>query len=188
MDDLPELLQLTELIRIKNAADSKVAELIGRPAHSGHIGEYVASRIFDIELHKGATHKASDGYFRSGPLSGSSVNIKYYFTHQRTIDLGRSVVPDDHADYYLVMTGPRSPAASSLGSMAPWVITQVFLFEARHLLEILAQSGRSPREATSLRAPYWDAAMIFPNARYAGLPLTEAQMSQLRLFAPDSNP
>jgi hypothetical protein len=45
-----DLERLAELIRVKNEADRAIAQLIGRPALPGNIGEFVAARIFRIEL------------------------------------------------------------------------------------------------------------------------------------------
>ncbi len=72
------LVWLAELLRERNRISSKIATLIGRPALSSHLGEYIASKIFDIELYESATHKGADGQFGSGPLRGKTVNVKLY--------------------------------------------------------------------------------------------------------------
>ena len=69
---------LASLIRQRNAAEIKIAAIIGRPASIGHLGEYIASKIFNIDLVRSASHKAIDGHFSDGPLAGRSVNIKWY--------------------------------------------------------------------------------------------------------------
>lgn len=43
---------------------------------SGHLGEWTASKVFDIELEKSAVAAALDGHFRGSPLAGKSVNVK----------------------------------------------------------------------------------------------------------------
>jgi hypothetical protein len=45
-----ELEHLAELIRAKNEADLSIARLPGRPTLPGKIGEFVAARVFNIEL------------------------------------------------------------------------------------------------------------------------------------------
>ncbi len=67
--------QLAELVRARNANEVAISRIIGRPAQIGHIGEYIASKIFGIELEDSAVHPGSDGRFIDGPLAGKSVNI-----------------------------------------------------------------------------------------------------------------
>ena len=38
------------LLRARNSIDAKIAKVIGRPVTAGHMGEWLASRIFDIQL------------------------------------------------------------------------------------------------------------------------------------------
>jgi hypothetical protein len=73
MDDLT---QLADLIKKRNSLERQITALIGRPAQIGHIGEYIASRIFRIVLEESASHKSMDGRFSDGPLKGGTVNIK----------------------------------------------------------------------------------------------------------------
>lgn len=48
------------LIANKNDIDGKIASIIERPTLIGHVGEYIASRIFNITLAESASHKGSD--------------------------------------------------------------------------------------------------------------------------------
>ena len=104
------LLELAELIAERNRVEHQIAQVIGRPGERGHVREFIASHVFDIELHEKAATKASDGYFRSGPLVGKSVNIKWYRPQEEMLDLSSDV----GLDFYLGLTGPRAPAASAL--------------------------------------------------------------------------
>ena len=70
-----DLSAVAGLIRVRNTVESELSRIIGRQAHSGHLAEFVAAVIFDIQLHTTASHKATDGFFRSGPLEGRSVNV-----------------------------------------------------------------------------------------------------------------
>ena len=128
MDDLAKL---GALIRQREVIDNEIAALIGRPAQLGHVGEYIAGAIFDIELEGSASHKGSDGRFRSGPLAGSTVNIKWSTKHDGLLNMN----PNAHPDYYLVFAGPKAGAMSSKGTVRPWVIASVYLFDARELIE-----------------------------------------------------
>ena len=60
---MKNLKQLADLIGKLNALEPEITALIWRPAQIGHIGEYIASRIFGIELVESAAHKAIDGSF-----------------------------------------------------------------------------------------------------------------------------
>jgi len=56
MDDLTRLAQL---IQTRNQVAREIASLIGRPAIIGHVGEYIAARVFRIALEESAAQKAS---------------------------------------------------------------------------------------------------------------------------------
>jgi len=51
---LDELKRLAELIRKKNEIEREITRIINRPALIGHVGEFMASKIFDIELAESA--------------------------------------------------------------------------------------------------------------------------------------
>jgi hypothetical protein len=44
------LTQVAALLRERNAIDVKLAQIISRPMISGHLGEWIAAHVFDIEL------------------------------------------------------------------------------------------------------------------------------------------
>lgn len=114
-----DLHALSSFIKIRNVVDDEIARVIKRPAHAGHIGEYVAAAIFDVELHPNAAHKAIDGHFVSGPLIGRSVNIKFGTRKNRMMNLVASQEPKDHPDYYLALTGASMNLVSPNGLAAP---------------------------------------------------------------------
>lgn len=174
--------QLAELIGRRNTVDAEIATLIGRPPHSGHIGEFVAAAIFGIDLHPSASTRTHDGFFRDGPLAGRSVNIKYGTRRDGMLNLAQSVDPADHPDFYLVLTGPIATTFSSVGLSAPWVIHALYLFESRPLVEHLTSLGRRPGVATSVRRERWSSAMIFPEPQNLLFELTTEQQSDLELF------
>ena len=69
---------IASLLHERNAIDERIAGVIGRPMTAGHLGEWIAAQIFDIELEASAVTAAVDGQFRSGPLLGRTVNVKWY--------------------------------------------------------------------------------------------------------------
>lgn len=169
---------LARLIRQKNAVDAQIASHLGRPAHIGHAGEFIAAQIFDILLHDSATTAGSDGHFRSGPLAGRSVNVKWYGKHEGLLDLALKSPPD----LYLVLAGPKAAAISSRGTTRPWVVRHAFLFDARALHALLEARGVKLGTATSVAAAVWDAAEIYPASSNQLLALTAPQTDALSLF------
>jgi hypothetical protein len=169
---MPDLERLAEFVRIKNDADAAIAELIGRPSSPGNIGEFVAARVFAIQLMTSGSHPAYDGVFTAGPLAGKTVNIKTYSRHESVLDIS-----PHPCDYYLVLTGPAGQAR-----VLPWVIDSVFLFQREELLAVLTAGGVRIGTATSVRKAEWEAARVFPPPQAPRLRLSEYQVSQLALF------
>jgi hypothetical protein len=61
------LLRLAGLLSARNLIDGQIAGIIQRPALPGHIGEFIASLVFGIELASSATQAGHDGRFSDGP-------------------------------------------------------------------------------------------------------------------------
>jgi hypothetical protein len=173
-----DLVRLAELIRQRNAIEQKITTVIGRPATTGHLGEFIASKVFRIGLADSASLKGIDGQFRDGPLVGRSVNIKFYPKHNGLLALSA----DASSDFILVLAGPKSPAASSRGQSHPCVIESVFLFDTAALVASLKRRGVKFSAATSIRRHYWEAAEIYPLQRNNSLVLSEEQRQLLALF------
>jgi hypothetical protein len=144
-----ELTQLAKLIAEQNAIGRNISEIIGRSHSIGHAGEYVASRIFDIKLHPAGNAPGSDGRFRSGPLEGATVNVKWY-VRLETLGIKPSAVPD----YYLVLAGPRA-SANTQRHIRPWVIANVYLLAAPSLLDVLRTRAVKLGTGTSLLRSQW---------------------------------
>lgn len=166
------------LLRERNIIDSGIAKIIGRPVTAGHLGEWIASQIFDISLEESAATPGLDGRFRTGPVSGRTVNIKWYMKRTGLLDTTESSA----LDYYLVLTGPPSPSGSSRGLTRPWCIEAVFLFDARQLRT--AQTDRGVRRgiASSVIGQLWSEAEVYPQGRNPLLALTPDQVELLRMF------
>ena len=144
---------------------------------SGHAGEWIAARIFDIELEVSASATAVDGNFRTGPLAGKTVNVKWYLKREGLLDMTTSTL----LDYYLVLTGPtastRDPRA-----LRPWSIESVYLFESTRLLSEQAARNAKVGVASSVTAAQWAAAEVYPRVANPALELTLKQRDQLALF------
>jgi hypothetical protein len=174
------LVRVAALLNERNAIDVELARLIHRPMTSGHLGEWIAAQIFDIELEASAVAAGIDGRFRSGSLQGRTVNIKWYLKREGLLDTTESTA----LDYYLVLTGPLSSAVSSWGTTRPWCIEAVYLFEARQLQVEQIVRGVKRGTASSIIKKQWEAAEIYPLAPNPELAITLQQAEQLRLFAP----
>lgn len=173
---MTDLEMLAEATRRLNAVGAEITRITDRPANRGTTGEFIAARIFDIALHGSGTHKGSDGRFTTGQLAGKLVNIKWYANDTGLLDT--NLTPEDDL-YYVVMTGDRTPATSSRGKAAPWVISYAFVFWDGPLCDAL-----KGKRGTAVSVPryLWDAAEVFPDSRSKLLVLTEQQKSLLRLF------
>ena len=161
MTAISDLQRLAKLIREQNRVSDDIAALVGRPAL-----EFIAARIFGIALASSATEKSIDGHFTSGSLVGRSVNVKWYAKRESILD----ITPDALPDFYLVLAGPSSRAASSRG-------------QARPLVATLGQAGRKIGVATSVREELWRQAELYPEQASASPVLTPEQRSLLQLFS-----
>jgi hypothetical protein len=175
---MKKLERLAEFIHAKNKIDDEIAEIIGRPSLIGHVGEYIASEIFKIELEQSAVEKGIDGRFTQGLLKGQTVNVKFYAKRENLLDINPNHLPD----YYLVMTGPKSAAVSSRGTTRAWVILGVYLFNSQKLMNELKNRNVKIGIATSVISKLWNEAEIYPNQSNNIIPLSEEQVQQLRLF------
>lgn len=165
------------MLRVRNAVDDEIARIICRPAKEGHIGEYVASAVFGIDLERSATHMGYDGRFTVGALSGKSVNVKYYGKREGILDINPSALPD----YFLVLTGARAQPQSSRGTKRPWVVEAVYLFDASATVQKIRRRaelrGRIAKigDATSIWSALWDEAEVYPTNRNTALMLSDEQ-------------
>lgn len=181
MDDL---LRLADLIRQRNQLEQEITTLIQRPAQIGHLGEYIAARIFDIMLESSAAHKGFDGRFTAGTLQGRTVNIKWYARCEGLLDINSRDIPD----YFLVLAGPKTPAESSRGKTRPWLIDYVYLFDVPQLVRQLQGGGVRIGNATSVRQHIWNEAELYPHQLNALTILSDAQRSMLKLFSSMTQP
>lgn len=174
-----EVAHIARLLSQRNAINDTIAAVIQRPMTAGHLGEWIAAQVFDIELEQSAVTAVIDGQFRFGPLQGCTVNVKWYLKQEGLLDISQSSA----LDYYLVLTGPRSAALTSRGGTRPWRIDHVYLFHAPTLLSEQRARGVKAGVAASILKSQWDAAEIYPAARNRLLPLGERETGLLRLFA-----
>lgn len=174
-----KLEKLAEILAVHNRISKQITAIIDRPAQIGHVGEFIASQVFDIELESSAVHKGSDGRFRSGALAGRTVNIKWYAKREGIVDISLKYIPD----FYLVFAGPLTPPSSSRGEERPWLIEGVFLFDAKPFLDALKERGVKIGIPTSVARQYWNQAQVFPKTTSSPLLLTSEQCEILNLFS-----
>ncbi|MET9227464.1 hypothetical protein [Lentzea sp. NPDC003310] len=165
-----DIRRVAGLIGERNRIDVALSACIRRPATPGHLGDWIAARIFGIALEPHANN-AVDGWL----ADGRTVNVRWYPKRESILDLH-----EDGPEVYLVLTGPKSAAASSVGTSRPLVIEAVYLFDAAKLKVDL--QGRRIGTATSVRAELWEAAEVYPRPS-AAFPLTEDQRELLALFS-----
>jgi len=173
-----DLKELAGLLKQLNNVGKRISAVIGRPSLIGHAGEFIASKVFDLALKDSASTKAIDGHFKSGPLQGKSVNVKWYGKQESFLDITQGSLPD----YYLVMTGPKTQSGSSRGANRPWVIEHVYLFDAPQLVRDLERSEVKIGIPTSIRKAYWESAEIYPRQQNRQYFMTKSQMELLAMF------
>ncbi|MCX2949761.1 hypothetical protein [Lentzea sp. NEAU-D7] len=161
--------RVAELLRERNRIDAELSSCIGRPALTGHLGEWIAAKVFGIALE---TSRGINGRFRDG----RTVDVKWYPKREGLLDLKQ-----EGPDLYLVLAGPKVPPASSRGTTRPLVIDAVYLFDAAAIVAALRARGRRIGTASSVRAELWEAAEIYPRHN-PSFPLTSEQREQLALF------
>lgn len=171
--------KIASLLHERNVIDEKIAAVIGRPVVTGHLGRWIAAQVFDIDLETSAVTVAIAGRFRTGPLQGRTVNVKWYLKREGLIDITESPT----LDYYLILTGPASAAMSSRGGRRPWCIDAVYLFDAKKLLNEQQARGVKVGIASSVRTAQWAAAEIYPRAIDRTLLMSPPQAKLLELFS-----
>jgi hypothetical protein len=179
---MEDIKTLAGLIHEHNRVTDRISALVGRPAVIGHVGEFIASRIFGIELEHSASTKAIDGHFKHGKLAGKSVNVKWYTKNDGFLDMRKDALPD----FYLVLAGPKTAAVSSEGTTRPWVIEYVYLVGAEPLVRELKKRGIEPTEATSVRRADWEMCELYPEPRCPYFTLTDEQKALIGLFRTES--
>lgn len=173
------LKKLSELIKTRNSIEKEISQIIQRPAFLGHLGEYIASKIFDIDLNVSATQKGHDGVFKSGSLEGKTVNVKLYSKRESLLDVNLDSPPD----YYLVLSGPKIVEMSSKNTIRPLILASVFLFHSETFLQQSKQRGVKISKQTSTIESQWDDAEIYPTQKNKNLILSEEQKNLLSLFS-----
>lgn len=60
---------VAKLIAQHNAVDAEISAIIGRPALPGHLGEWIAAHVFELQLESSAAAKSIDGRSTLVPAS-----------------------------------------------------------------------------------------------------------------------
>ena len=181
---MQDLTHLADLIRIRNYVNNSVSNIIGGPAETGRIAEFVAAQIFDIELARTFVNKAIDGWFRSpASLASASVNVKYRSRSSKRLDNENSADPNDHPRYYLAFRGPKLLKGPASEKTLPFVIDSVYIFDSQELIPSLVAKGGA-HIGPAVKLVHWQQAMIYPEQVNQALILTDEQRAALQLFAP----
>jgi len=175
---MDSLKHLADLIIQRNINEQEITALIGRPATIGYIGEYIASKMFNILLVESASQKSIDGHFMDAPFIGRTVNIKWYAKLEWILDITPEALPD----FYFVLAGPRSEMTTSRGSARPWLIESVYLFDAHELISVLLAEKVKIGIATSIKQSLWRSAEVYPKSNNTQLVLSDEQRRLLGLF------
>jgi hypothetical protein len=85
-------------------------------------------------------------------------------------------------NYYLVLAGDKGGQGTSKGLVQPWLIRNVFLFEADILLKSLNSRCVKIGTATSVSSAHWADAEIYPVNNNPSYPLNVTQTRMLELF------
>jgi hypothetical protein len=179
---MKDLKTLAVLVHEHNRVTEKISAVVGRPAIMGHVGEFIASRIFGIEPEPSDSSKGIDGRFKDGKLAGKSVNVTWHTRNDGSLDMRADALPD----FYLVMTGPRTAEPSSKGATRPWVIEYVYLVGVEPLVRELKKRGIEPTPATSVRSADWEMCELYPRPKCPYLTLTDEQRAAIGLFRTQS--
>jgi hypothetical protein len=179
--DVKALTRIAGLLAKRNAIDEEIGRIMNRPMVSGHLGEWIASQVFDIELEAIAVNPGFDGRFRGGALAERTVNVKWYLKREGLLDTSESML----LDYYLVLAGPPSVAVSSQGHRRPWCIAAVYLFDARRLRSEQIARGVKQGVASSVTRQQWAAAEIYPVSCNPAFAVTAQQAEMLALLRPE---
>ena len=174
MEDLAEL---ARLLSERNRIDSKIANIVGRSARIGDVGEYIAAGIFKIKLHSSASAKGSDGAFQGGPLAGRTVNVKFYTDSGNGLDLK----PPGSTEFYLVLSGGGAQSGTK-AAPRPQTIDYVYLFDEPVLMRKLISRHVKIGINTSMKNEDWDEAEVYPTSRSLVYSLDDNQRRKLGLF------
>jgi hypothetical protein len=175
---LDSVTAVARLVRERNELEGEITRIINRPAVPGHLGEWLASQLFDIDLESPDSAEAFDGRFASGPLATRTVNIEWIGKRDEDLDLTSS----RPVDFHLVFTGPKALALTTKGIARPLRINGCYLFDARGREARPDARGATPGAGSSVLAQEWDAAEIFPRPNNPLLPIGPETHGVLGLF------
>lgn len=178
-----DLTHLADLIRIRNVVNSSVSRIIGMPAETGNIAEFVAAAIFDFQFAP-PNSAIIDGVFTDqSPLAGKTANVKYRSTAHRRLNLANSADLALHPDFYLALRGPATAKDPTSETTLPFLIDSVYLFASAVLIPKIVAEGK-PNIGPNVGVNHWKCARIYPEQVNQTLILNDEQRAALRLFAP----
>lgn len=135
-----------DALRRRRSADEELSRVLGQPVEGRNLCELIAARAMDIELEPSDREVGLVGIFRSGPLAGSRVSLRFH----RHLEVLRPPKPEESCDYHVVLLGP--PDTSS-----PDLLDSMYLFDTASFARE-SQRGQAPEA----RKDGWREAEIFP--------------------------
>lgn len=176
--DEAELRQMAGLLRARNAIDDVIATITDRPVNPGHLGEWIAARIFPSNS-------------SSRPLPGPSTaafdrSCRGRGGEREVVRQARGCAGHDGA--FVSRLLPRADRSAlgrtHLTRYHPPTHDRVGLpFPAAKLAETIRDTGLKLGIATSVRNALWDAAEVYPEQCNPELPLSPQQRHLLALFS-----
>ena len=180
---MKDLEKLSTLIKKWNRLEREISAIIERPGTISNVGEYIASKVFDIVLERSRTRQAYDGVFGNGLLKGLRVNVKISRERESFIDWRDDALPD----FFLILAGPKRTSRRKTGESRPVRIASAYLFRVKETrAQLISREVNLPknrRVQASIAHWQWEAAEVFPNANCDLLVLSSKQRSLLMLFA-----
>jgi hypothetical protein len=136
-------------LRRRRTADEDLSRILGSPVERWNLCELVTARALDVEVELSSAEWGQVGVFRSGPLTGSRVSIKFYSAREYLCPTG----PEPPCDYHVAIKGPPD-------TRLPELIHRIYLFEVAGLPEEMEGRGSSMAQVDDS----WDAFEIYPRS------------------------
>jgi hypothetical protein len=144
-----EFIDFADALRRRRAADDDLSRILGRPVERWNLCELVTARALDVELELSSVEWGQVGVFRSGPLAGSRVSVRFY----SSLEPLRPTGPEPPCDYHVAIKGPPD-------TRFPELIHRIYLFEVAGIPEEIERRGGSMAQVDET----WDAFEVFPRS------------------------
>gem|GEM_PF-1480306 len=144
-----ELSDFADALRRRRAADDDLSRILGLPVERWNLCELVTARALDVEVELSSVEWGQVGVFRSGPLAGSRVSVRFYSAMEPL----RPTAPEPPCDHHVAILGPPD-------TRFPELIHGIYLFEVAWIFEEMERSGGLMAQVDEA----WDAFKVFPGS------------------------